>query len=185
MMFKTRELILVALFAALTAIGAFIKIPVPYVPFTLQFLFCAFSGLLLGSKLGAMSQIIYVGVGLLGLPIFTQGGGISYIFNPTFGYLLGFIVAAYVIGKITENIKNITVIKCFLTILSGLFFVYLFGILYLYGIYNFYLGHTVSFYWAFFYGFVVFILKDLTVSIIISLSATKIIPVIRSLNKNI
>jgi len=178
-MFKTRELILVALFAALTAIGAFIRIPIPYVPFTLQFLFCAFSGLLLGSKLGAISQIIYVGIGLLGFPIFTQGGGISYIFNPTFGYLLGFIVAAYVIGKISENIKNIRFIKCFFTVLVGLFFVYLLGVIYLYGIYNLYLGHKVSLYWAFFYGFVIFILKDLTLCIIISLSAIKIIPVLR------
>ena len=178
-MFKTKELILVSLFAALTAIGSFIRIPIPYVPFTLQFLFCAFSGLLLGSKLGAISQIIYVGAGLLGFPIFTQGGGISYIFNPTFGYLLGFIVAAYVIGKISETIKNIRFIKCFFTLLSGLFFVYLLGVLYLYGIYNLYLGHTVSVYWAFFYGFVIFILKDLILCIIISFAAVKIIPVLR------
>ena len=178
-MLTTRELILVSLFAALTAIGSFIKIPIPYVPFTLQFLFCVFSGLLLGSKLGSISQIIYIGAGLLGFPIFTQGGGISYIFNPTFGYLLGFIVAAYVIGKIIENIKSITFIKCFFTVLAGLFFVYLLGVIYLYGIYNLYLGHSVSLYWAFFYGFVIFILKDLTLCIIISLAAIKIIPVLR------
>lgn len=74
---NTRDLILVAIFAALTAIGAFIKIPVPYVPFTLQYLFCALAGMILGSKLGALSQIVYVAIGLAGLPVFTEGGGIE------------------------------------------------------------------------------------------------------------
>lgn len=81
---KIRDLILVAMFAALTAIGAFIKIPIPYVPFTLQFLFCAFAGMILGARLGALSQIIYVAIGLAGIPVFTEGGGIGYVFKPTF-----------------------------------------------------------------------------------------------------
>ena len=51
---KTRELVLCALFTALTAVGAFIKIPVPVVPFTLQFLFTLLAGLLLGGRLGAI-----------------------------------------------------------------------------------------------------------------------------------
>jgi len=79
---KTRNLIIVAMFAALTAIGAFIKVPIPYVPFTLQYLFCALAGLVLGSKLGALSQIVYVAIGLSGVPVFTEGGGIGYIFKP-------------------------------------------------------------------------------------------------------
>ncbi|WP_084758018.1 biotin transporter BioY [Defluviitalea phaphyphila] len=66
---NTKNLILVGIFAALTAVGAFIKIPIPYVPFTLQYLFCALAGIILGSKLGALSQIIYVAVGLAGVPV--------------------------------------------------------------------------------------------------------------------
>lgn len=61
---NTRNLILVAMFAALTSIGAFIKVPIPYVPFTLQYLFCAVAGIILGSRLGALSQIVYVAIGL-------------------------------------------------------------------------------------------------------------------------
>ena len=119
---KTKNLILVSLFAALTAVGAFIRIPIPFVPFTLQYLFCAFAGILLGPKLGALSQIIYVGMGLIGIPVFTEGGGIAYVFKPTFGYLIGFIVAAYVIGKIAEKIQDITIPQGFYGNIVGFVF---------------------------------------------------------------
>lgn len=64
-----------SLFTALIAVGAFIKIPIPVVPFTLQFLFTTLAGLLLGSKMGAVSVIAYMVLGLVGLPIFSEGGG--------------------------------------------------------------------------------------------------------------
>ena len=103
--FKAKDMILVALFAALTAIGAFIKIPIPYVPITLQVLFCAYSGLLLGARRGLYSQLLYLAVGLIGIPIFTNGGGPAYVLQPTFGYLVGFALCSYIIGKVTENVK--------------------------------------------------------------------------------
>ncbi|MBU3154157.1 biotin transporter BioY [Clostridium estertheticum] len=176
---NTRNLILVAMFAALTAIGAFIKVPIPYVPFTLQYLFCALAGLILGSKLGALSQIVYVAVGLSGVPVFTEGGGIGYIFKPTFGYLIGFIVAAYVIGKIREKVLELTFVKTIFTLLSGLFFVYLFGVIYLYISYNLYLGKDISFYFAFFYGFVICIAGDLVLTVFAAYISIKLLPVLR------
>ena len=100
---KTRELVLFSLFTALTAIGAFIRVPVPLCPFTLQLLFTTLAGLILGSKKGAASVAVYVALGLAGVPVFTQGGGPGYIFQPTFGYLLGFIAGAWFMGKIGEN----------------------------------------------------------------------------------
>lgn len=176
---NTRDLILVALFAALTAIGAFIKVPIPYVPFTLQYLFCALAGVILGSKLGALSQIVYVVIGLAGVPVFTEGGGLNYIFKPTFGYLIGFIIAAYVIGKIRENIKELTFVKAIFMLLSGLFFIYLFGVVYLYVSYNLYLGKSISFYFAFFYGFVVCIAGDLILTVFTAYVSIKILPALR------
>lgn len=176
---KTRNLILVSLFSALTAIGAFIRIPIPYIPFTLQYLFCALAGIILGSKLGALSQVIYVIMGLIGLPIFTEGGGLGYIFKPTFGYLIGFIVGAYVIGKVTEKIKYLTVTKALLAALSGLFFVYLFGVLHLYLVYNLYLGESKTFYWALFYGVIVCIGGDLILSFVIAIVSVKIVPLLK------
>ena len=178
MKLKTRDLVLVALFAALTAIGAFIRIPIPYVPITLQFVFCAFSGLLLGSKLGALSQAIYVALGLAGLPIFTAGGGIGYIFNPTFGYLLGFILCAFVIGRVTEKINKLSIIKILGAVLFGLFFIYLIGVPYLYLIYNLYLGSPKAITWALYNGFLITIWKDVLLSIAISIIGARVMPVL-------
>lgn len=95
------------LFAALTAGGAFIRIPVPYVPITLQTFFVILSGIFLGPKFGALSQLIYLAVGLMGVPVFSNGGGPGYVLQPTFGYLLGFPIAAYLIGVLLRTkMKN-------------------------------------------------------------------------------
>ena len=97
---KTTNLILCSLFTALIAVGAFIKVPVPVVPFTLQFLFTTLAGLLLGSKKGAISVVAYMILGLAGLPIFSEGGGFWYVIKPSFGYIIGFCIGTYVTGLI-------------------------------------------------------------------------------------
>lgn len=79
---KTTDMVLCAMFAALIAVGAFIRIPIPYVPFTLQLFFTTLAGLLLGPKLGAASSLVYMITGLIGIPIFTEGGGPGYILSP-------------------------------------------------------------------------------------------------------
>ena len=99
---RSRDMALVALFAALTAVGAFIRIPVPVVPFTLQFLFTNLAGLLLGAKRGAAAAGVYMAAGLIGVPVFTQGGGPWYVMNPTFGYIAGFAAGAWCAGKISR-----------------------------------------------------------------------------------
>lgn len=174
---NTREMILVSIFAALTAIGAFIRIPIPYVPFSLQFLFCAFSGIVLGGRLGALSQIIYVTLGLVGLPIFTQGGGLMYIFKPSFGYLIGFIVCSYVIGYIIERTEKLNFIKVLGTVLFGMIILYILGTVYFYFIMNFYLGKSMSIWYAIYWGALVFLGGDILLSIIISYISLKIIPI--------
>ena len=91
---KTINLVLSSLFVSLIAVGAFIKIPLPVVPFTLQFLFTMMAGLLLEGKLGAASVGIYILIGLFGLPVFAEGGGPAYILKPGFGYIIGFAAAS-------------------------------------------------------------------------------------------
>lgn len=94
---------LIPLFAALTAAGAFIKIPTPLVPITLQTLMVYLSGLFLGVRGGAVSQLLYIVIGILGLPVFSGGGGPAYVVSPTFGYLLGFILASAVSGYFAKK----------------------------------------------------------------------------------
>ena len=100
-----RNLLLTALFAALTAAGAFIRIPTGVSSFTLQVFFTCMAGLLLGPYWGAASQLIYVLLGLLGVPIFTEGGGLMYVAKPTFGFLLGLIPMAFLIGLLSRKIQ--------------------------------------------------------------------------------
>lgn len=175
-----REMILIALFAALTAIGAFIKIPTPLVPYTLQFLFCAYAGLLLGARNGFYSQVLYVGIGLIGIPIFTNGGGPQYVLQPTFGYLIGFILCAYVIGKATESfIERLTFIKLFSAIILGLTLLYLCGVAYLYVVVNFYLHKEMAIMKAIAVGFTPYVIPDVILSIIISYTGVRIIPILK------
>ena len=141
---RTKEIVLFGLFTALTAIGAFIRIPVPVCPFTLQLLFTTLAGLILGSRRGALSVGLYVLLGLSGVPVFTEGGGLSYIFQPTFGYLIGFIAGAWVTGRIREITGGKSFGQILLANLSGLLVVYLFGMVYVYIINNFYLGTPIG-----------------------------------------
>ncbi len=125
---KNRDIALAGLMTALTACGAFIRIPLPYVPLTLQTLFVYLSGALLGARLGALSQAAYVILGLIGIPIFAGGGGPAYVLHPTFGYLIGFIVAAYLIGRIVEQKSRIGYARMLGAMAVGLGVVYLFGL---------------------------------------------------------
>ena len=94
-------MIYISIFAILTAIGARIAVPFPLVPFTLQTMFCMLAGLLLGPKYGAASQAFYMMMGLVGIPVFTGGGGLSSIFMPSFGYVVGFVACAWITGTVS------------------------------------------------------------------------------------
>lgn len=92
-----------SLLAALTAAGAFIAIPIGPVPIVLQNFFVILTGLLIGSRWGVASVGVYLLAGILGLPVFAGGtGGIGRIVGPTGGYLLGYLPAVYVIGRVCE-----------------------------------------------------------------------------------
>lgn len=103
---STRQLKLMiysALMATLTAVGAYIAIPIGPVPIVLQNLFIMLAGLLLGGRWALISVGVYLLAGVVGLPVFAGGtGGIGKLVGPTGGYLLGFAAAAYWIGTISE-----------------------------------------------------------------------------------
>ena len=137
------KLVFTALFAALTAAGAFIRIPTPWLAFTLQLLFVFLAGILLGPLYGAISQVVYVLLGLIGLPIFTFGGGFSSVFQPSFGFLIGFIPAAAVTGAIAGHTRSI--LRALLACLAGLLVSYLIGIPYMWFILDQYMGVSYTF----------------------------------------
>ena len=172
---STRDLIITALFTSLTAVGGFISIPIGTVPITLQTLFVILSGLILGARLGTLSQITYVILGLIGVPIFAGGtGGLTSVVSPTFGFLLSFIVAAYVIGKLTE--KNKSVSNIIYSVILGSFVIYVIGVPYFYFIFTKYLGKSINFYSALKYACIPFIPGDIIKAIISIILAKQLIP---------
>lgn len=141
---NTRTLTRTALFAALTAAGAFIRIPLGYSSITLQFFFTAMAGCLLGPVWGPVSQAVYVALGLIGLPIFTQGGGLTYLLQPTCGFLIGLIPAAWVIGLLTAR-RPPHPVRTALACLAGLAVLYAVGLPYMAVILNQYMGKAMDF----------------------------------------
>lgn len=111
---KTIDLTLCSIFIVLIAIGANITTIVPFlvvggVPITLQTFFTILAGLVLGSRLGAISVSTYAFIGIIGIPVFAQfGAGLGYIFKPTFGFILSYILVAYIVGKMTANNNKVT-----------------------------------------------------------------------------
>ncbi|MEA5012014.1 MAG: biotin transporter BioY [Angelakisella sp.] len=176
---KTQKLILCSLFVALIAVGAFIRIPIPVVPFTLQFLFTMLAGLLLGGPLGFTSVSVYILMGLLGLPVFAEGGGFAYVLKPTFGYLIGFAVAAYVTGNIANKVSHPSFKRLFAATFIGLFIVYLFGMVYYYFISDFYLGNPIGLWPLFLYCFILAVPGDIALCIVGSILGKRLIPLMK------
>lgn len=167
--FKTRDMILVALFTALTVVGAYISIPIPPVPVTFQNLICILAGGIIGSKKGALSQILYTGLGLIGLPVFAGGkGGFDRILSPTFGYILGFILCAYIVGKLSEKLiedKDESIVKLSMITILGTLTIYAVGTAYLYLIMNFVLVEPMSIMSSIKIGIAPFFIKDTILAI--------------------
>lgn len=103
---NARRVLAVTAFALATALGAHVAVPLTPVPVTLQTLFVVLAGALLGPKLGAASQIAYLGMGIAGLPVFAGGFGLAYLVGPTGGYLFAFPVTAFVAGVVAQRVAG-------------------------------------------------------------------------------
>jgi biotin transport system substrate-specific component len=101
------QLLWVAGFSLLTALAAQIEIPTRPVPFTLQTLVVVIAGALLGARKGALSMLVYLAAGALGMPVFSSGGfGLATLFGPTGGYLLSFPLAAALVGFLSAKVDR-------------------------------------------------------------------------------
>ncbi|NWF93512.1 MAG: biotin transporter BioY [Syntrophaceae bacterium] len=107
---KLRPTVFASLMAALTAVGAYIQIPIGPVPIVLSTLFVLLSGLVLGGRWGLVSMALYLFVGAIGMPVFSGGrGGMAHFLGPTGGYLLGYALASWLSGTISERFRGILV----------------------------------------------------------------------------
>ena len=174
---NTKNAAYVGLFATLVMVGAFIKIPTPIIPFTLQFLFVCLACFLLGAKKGFLSVFIYAALGLAGLPIFTGGGGITYVLQPTFGYIVGFIICAYTTGLISEKLKP-TLLNYTIAAVSGLIILHIIGVPYYYFISHNVINNNLSFSQIFLFCFVYTFPFDFILSIISARLALRLKPFI-------
>lgn len=99
-----KMLIVTALFAAIIGIMAQITIPLPLVPITGQTLAIGLAATILGKRYGVLSVLVYIMLGIAGLPVFSEmSSGIGVVFGPTGGYIIGFIPAAFFIGWLLER----------------------------------------------------------------------------------
>lgn len=176
---KTIDVTLAGMFVALMAIGANITSIIPFmviggVPITLQTFFGVLAGLILGSRLGAITTSVYAFVGLVGVPVFAQfNGGVSAFIKPTFGFILSFILAAYVTGKIVEKYKSVSAF--IVASLIGMAIIYIVGTNWMYFAYKFWAdapeGFTYSLVWMW---MIVPLPKDIILAVVAGLIAHRL-----------
>lgn len=119
-----------AMFFVVIVLGAFMRIPIPPVPITLQLQTVLLCGMLLGRRYALISVLLYLFAGLIGLPVFAGGGGIGYVLMPTFGFLVGFAPGAYVTGLLTRKPPRDTWFSYVVASIAGTAIIYAAGMLY-------------------------------------------------------
>lgn len=151
-----------SLMAALTSVSAYIILPIGPVPITMQTCFVLLSGAVLGSRWGAGSQMVYICLGLAGIPVFASGtSGLGVVLSPTFGYIGGFVLAAFLTGKCLESFPQKKIPHIAVAMLLGQITIWACGLLYLYFYLNVYAGVETTWRTALMYGFVPFVPIDL------------------------
>lgn len=177
-MSNTKNLALCGLFTALMIAGAYLRIPVPVVPITFQLFFAVLAGLLLGPWRGTAAVGVYILLGLVGLPVFTAGGGPQYVLELSFGYIVGFALAALVSGLIAGKNGKPRFLRLLAAVLAGLAVDYLVGTAYYFLIAELYLHSDVGV-WATLVG-CVFLpgSKDILLGVLAAVIAARVRPLL-------
>ena len=173
------ELAKCAIFVVLMVVSAFIKIPFPLVPLTFQTVVAVLAGLLLGPLYGTAAVGVYIFMGLLGLPVFTSGGGFAYVVQPTFGYILGFAAAAFVAGALCGRGKaaQITLRGALLASVAGFLVNYIVGVPYFLLIWHFYMLNGGVWQAAVTYN-LIYLPKDLALCLLAGFLAWRVRPLL-------
>ena len=115
--------------SVLLIISAKIKIDLYPVPMTLQPLAVLMIAMLCGRNIGIASIGLYLAQGIIGLPVFAYGGGIPYLIGPTGGFLIGFLIAGFIVGELADRGWGKEIFKSVSAMLIGLIVIYFCGIL--------------------------------------------------------
>ena len=166
----------IALFIVLMVVGTYIQIPFPLVPLTFQTVISVLAGLMLGSKKGMISMSVYCFMGLVGLPVFTAGGGIAYVLKPSFGYIIGFIASAGVGGAIAGR-ANLPLWRYIVGALCAFLADYIIGIPYCMVAAK--LLHVENLTNLLIFGNLVYMPKDAVLSVLAAFLAKTVLPVVR------
>ncbi|WP_163971545.1 biotin transporter BioY [Oceanobacillus halotolerans] len=182
------ELTFCAVFVCLMAIGANITVWFPMlaipiggatVPLSLQTFIATIAGVMLGRKLGSLAMITYILVGIAGVPVFAKmAAGPMALINPTGGFILSFVLTAFVVGAITQYWQKASIAIYSFAALTGLVINYIFGVTYMYISMNTWLGLDISYMLAW-SGMIPFLIKDAALAGIAAffmVSITKRIP---------
>lgn len=172
----TFDICIIAIFTALLIVTAFIKIPFFPVPFTLQTMVCLIIGGLLGKWRALISVGLYLFLGLVGLPIFTGGGGFMYVLYPTFGYLIAMLFGGFFVGFFTNKYRGF--VKTFIVCVSIALIMTLLGSIYMYFVLKTQGTISKGFWECIYSGFVLFILPEILKSVLASLLIYKVKPLL-------
>lgn len=164
---KTKHLVFSALFVALIAVGAQIKVPIGPIPFTLQVPMVLLCGMMLGRKMGLLTILTYIGIGLIGIPVFAGASGLGSLVSPTFGFVLGFIPGIVIVAL--GGTRNITRMMTFAIL--GMLVIFLFGVLYFAFVMSVIIGTPMSFVEILMIAVVPFLVKDIILTVLTVLFA--------------
>ncbi|MEN2768345.1 biotin transporter BioY [Ornithinibacillus xuwenensis] len=170
---RSMEITVGALFVCLMAIGANIAVWFPIlavpiggtsVPLSLQTFFAILAGLMLGKRLGSLAMITYVLVGVAGVPVFAgMSAGPMQLITPTGGFIISFIVVAFMTGLVVEKSTSPSITRYVLASLLGLAMNYLIGVSFIYLSMNTWLDLSISYSTAWI-GMIPFLIKDIALS---------------------
>tara|TARA_B100000965_G_scaffold266148_1_gene224837 strand:+ start:1579 stop:2127 length:549 start_codon:yes stop_codon:yes gene_type:complete len=163
-----KRIIFVFAGTAILAISAKIQTPLAPVPATMQTFAVLFLGILLGPKLAFLTVLVYLIEGLIGLPVFAKGGGYIYFTGPTSGYLFGFLVGAYLSGKV---VRGDDPLLTFFYLVFSVSSIYLLGLIWLW----FFKGLNTSFYDIYLIGMKPFILVEFYKLLILAVVSKKVL----------
>ena len=175
MKFSVKNLVMMAIGLAIIIICSKISIPIGPIPLTLQTLSIFICSLILGSIKSGIVIGIYIILGLIGLPVFSSGGGFMYIFSPSFGFIVGFLFAGMVVGLAAKSDKFY--LKYILGVV-GLLIINIFGVIHMYIIFNYYMSKAKDIISILQIGVLPFIIKDFIVVILSCIIYSRIQPVI-------